>query len=202
MADKKTTKPQGATKGRRGQAPHEPTDASRALCAVLSERGTPHKTIAGIMKISKTTLYGHYRNELDNGADIIRALLAGTLVACALQAVEDHHYQASAIFANKALGGLTDRLAVTDGDIRKVKTYEAPSSKRIAAQTPHNIVEGQGVQEAEVITDKPAKPARAPARKPKDKVKRGKAAQTAKDTPAKLPKRPRRTRTGGTKIVL
>lgn len=62
-----------------------PVDAeTRTKVEVLAVAGVPHDQIADIVGISKTTMYKHYRQELDIGLAKTVANLANTLVQKAL----------------------------------------------------------------------------------------------------------------------
>jgi Helix-turn-helix domain of resolvase len=56
-----------------------PTDEQRDEVMMMAACGIPIETIARIMRLSHTTLYKYYRDELENGATRANVKVAGSL---------------------------------------------------------------------------------------------------------------------------
>jgi len=65
-------------------APHIPTEKSRAEVLALAGFGTRHDDIATYIGITKKTLYKNYREELDTGAIKANSAVAKTLYKLAI----------------------------------------------------------------------------------------------------------------------
>ena len=64
-----------------GRPPHQPDAASRRLVEHHAAIGTPHQSIAKLLKLSLNTLKKHYPEELELGLARANAVVGGTLFA-------------------------------------------------------------------------------------------------------------------------
>ena len=71
-------------KSRPGPAPHAPTPEQRKLVEQIAGYGIPAKDIASAMGIARSTLFKHYREELDRGLAVVNVQLGRSLVALAV----------------------------------------------------------------------------------------------------------------------
>lgn len=94
-------------KGKVGQPPHQPTDATRTLVTLGKAAGMNDDALAKLVGISVPTLLKHYGKELETGVQELTAKIAGTLAKIALNPTHPKAVTA-AIFWLKAKGGWSD----------------------------------------------------------------------------------------------
>jgi hypothetical protein len=68
-----------------GHQHHQPTPAQRQLVTVLRSVSVPDYTIAKQLGIAKSTLYKHYKDELDHGMELVVSNVAASVVKKALK---------------------------------------------------------------------------------------------------------------------
>ena len=124
MATKKTTT------RRRGRPQHDPTKEDREKVLRMILIGLPHERIATVMGLSKPTVYRHYRDQLDHGADEINSKIAMSLVEKALG--DGPQSVTAAIFLAKVRLGWKERqsIEVTSPESKQVEAIDAKAELR------------------------------------------------------------------------
>lgn len=77
--------PEEEPKNKGGRPPHEPTPRTRAQVQVMHANGIPHRIIAKMIGIQRTTLVRHYREDLKDAALQVEASMGAAIVAAGRQ---------------------------------------------------------------------------------------------------------------------
>jgi len=67
-----------------GRPEHVPDENSRSLVETLAAHGTPHRIIASVTGISRSTLRRHYKPQLSEGFETVKAKVQSALAARAM----------------------------------------------------------------------------------------------------------------------
>lgn len=101
---------------RGGRPPHEPTDELRGAVRAMKSAGATTAAIGRVLQLSEDTLDRYYRQELDEGLDVVVAEIAHLLVKQAMSG-----NLTAQIFFLKARGGWRE------GGMRSPEPGDAPS---------------------------------------------------------------------------
>lgn len=114
---------------RHPRQPYTPTDAHRSNVALMIAAGIDQTSIAQCLSITNKTLRKHYRRELDTAYAMIKADIAGKLIASA----RGGNIVAQMFYLERHGWVKSERLTVVDGGDEDVSTLsDAELEARIA----------------------------------------------------------------------
>ena len=138
-----------------GRPPHQPDAASRRLVEHHAAIGTPHQSIAKLLRLSLNTLKKHYAEELELGLARANAVVGGTLFAEAKKG-----NITAAIFWMKTRGGWRETAKIehsggTSLEVRQLDTTrlsDAALGELMAARTPAPAPTPEPERDGEVVS--------------------------------------------------